>query len=209
MASALSIFNDAWQRCDVYSLTHAYFSNRVTTVVKSEELLRAEWVARVSALDLYIHEIITQKMLEIFLGTRPITPSYDKFMLPHETVDRIRSSTTKEETASAFDLEIRRQLGFKTYQTHESIAEGLRLISNIELWNTIASEMGATTLQITKKAKALRGQLNAIIDRRNKIAHEGDIQPITPREPWPISPNDLITVKSFIENLVFSIDRVI
>lgn len=209
MASPRDLFDEAWRRCDMLSVMYAYLSTRTTRVLHSEELLRAEWVARVAALDLYVHELVAQRMVEVFEGRRAETDAYKKFLLPNETLQRIRLATTPDDAISAFDLEVRRQLSFVTYQSHESIANGIRMVSSVELWNAVATHLGSPPATVTKKAKALRGQLSMIVERRNKIAHEGDMQPAAPRLPWPISQADMRTVSSFILEIVGAIDAIV
>ncbi|MGA6802969.1 hypothetical protein ACPEHR_10195, partial [Escherichia coli] len=132
MSTPKSIFDRAWIRCDLLSVTYAYTSTNFSSVFDSREILRAEWVARVSALDLYIHELVAQRMLEIFQGRRASTQKYDKFTMPHSVMNNIfNNAWTRDQI---YDLEVRRQLGIQTYQTSESIADGIRLISNISLW---------------------------------------------------------------------------
>ncbi len=209
MASPHDLFNDAWLRCDMLSSMYAYLAKATTKALHTEEILRAEWVARVAALDLYIHELVAQRLVEIFEGRCPATDSYKKFMLPNETVARIRSAPTPDDARAAFDLEVRRQLGFITYQSAESIADGVRMISSVELWNGVAAFHGAAPADVTKQAKALRRQLSIIVERRNKIAHEGDMQPSVPRQPWPICQEDLQTVRNFIFQVVAAIDAIV
>jgi hypothetical protein len=208
MASPRDLFDDAWRRCDMLSVMYAYLSSTTTKALHSEEILRAEWVARVAALDLYVHELVSQRMVEIFDGRRAATDAYMKFLLPNETLQRIRVAPTADDAISAFDLEVRRQLSFVTYQSHESIANGIRMVSSVELWNGVAAHLGYPPATVAKKAKALRGQLSMIVERRNKIAHEGDMQPSAPRLPWPISQADMQTVSSFILEIVGAIDAI-
>lgn len=207
MSTPKDIFDNAWSRCDLLSLTYSYTSSNMSGVFDSQEILRAEWVARVSALDLYIHELVAQKMLEIFQGTRSRTLRFDKFTIPHSVMsDIINNPSTRDQT---YDLEVRRQIGIQTYQTSESIADGIRLISDIGLWRLVALDQGSTSSAADSRAKSMKMQLNAIVERRNKIAHEGDMKPLTPREPWPIAGQDLVVVRNFIEALVTSIDRIV
>ena len=111
------------------------------------------------------------------------------------------------DACAAFDLEIRRQLGFVSYQYPDKIADGVRMCSPSELWNSVALHQGATQQEKVVQAKQIKRQLTTIVDRRNKIAHEGDLQPkAVPISPWPISQGDLTVVSTFIENLVRSID---
>jgi hypothetical protein len=203
----LNHFEAVWDRCSHLSAMQAYLAANSVGALKPDELLRAEWVARVSALDLYVHELVAQRMLAVFDGLLPKTAAYNAFMLTSETVDRIRQAGTPSEGSAAFDLEIRRQLGFLSYQYPDKIADGIRMCSPVELWNDVALHQGSTQQNKTAQAKQIKRQLTTIIDRRNKIAHEGDLQPkALPISPWPISQADLTIVSGFIERLVRSID---
>ena len=202
-------FEAVWNRCAQLSALHAYLAKNVSGVLQPDELLRAEWVARVSALDLYIHELVAQLMLEIFEGRRPASPAYLRFQISNETIDRIRAAATKSDAGAAFDLDVRQQLSYVTFQEPDKIADGVRLCSTIELWNEVALKLGATQATKADKAKDLKKDLSLVIRRRNRIAHEGDLQPSTLREPWPISKVDLTFVEGQIERLVRTIDAVL
>lgn len=199
-------FDAVWLRCHGLSAMHAYMARGVTAALPVEEILRAEWVARVSALDLYVHELVAQRMLQCFEGSLLKPRQFHSFQLPLETIERIRNAATPAAASDAFDLEVRRQLSTVTYQDPEKIADGVRLCSDIELWNEIALKMGATPATKVADAKKHKRQLRSIVDRRNKIAHEGDLQPSLPITPWPIHQHDLTVVSTFIEELVKSIE---
>ena len=136
--SPINYFKEVWSRCDQLSALHAYLSANATSVLPLDELLRAEWVARVSALDMYIHELVAQKIMDIYKGSRPATPSYLQFKISTETFSRIRSALISTDAASAFELDIKSSLARITYQDQETIADGVRLISEVELWNELA-----------------------------------------------------------------------
>ncbi|MNH90549.1 hypothetical protein D3C81_903030 [compost metagenome] len=205
----LSHFESIWERCEELSAMHAFLAGKLTAALKPDEILRAEWVSRVSALDLYIHEIVSQRMLEIFDGLRPPSAGYLRFQIANDTLIRIRAAPSPTDASQAFDLDVRGRLGFCTYQDPEKIADGIRLVSNIELWNEIALHQGATIANKQTQAKSLKRALSIIVERRNKIAHEGDLQPSLPRTPWPVNTTDLLQVKSVIRNLVTSIEAVL
>jgi hypothetical protein len=177
--------------------------------MQPDELLRAEWVARVSALDLYVHERVAQEMLAIFEGWRSATPAYLRFQVSTETLNRIRAATTESEASAAFDLHVRSYLSRITYQAPDDIADGIRLCCEIELWNELALKLGATQATKADEARNLRKQLSLIVQRRNIIVHEGDLQQSPLREPWPISRSDLAFVSDQIERLVRAIDAVV
>jgi hypothetical protein len=148
-------------------------------------------------------------MLAIFEGRRPVTPSYLKFEVSNETVNRIRASATASEASAAFDLYVRDRLSRITYQDPDDIADGVRLCSTIELWNEVATRYGSSPQMKSVVAKSLKTQLSLIVRRRNQIAHEGDLQPPPLREPWPINQADLHYVAGQIEGLVKAIDAVV
>ena len=149
-------FEAVWNRCAQLSALHAYLANNVSGVLQPDELLRAEWVARLSALDLYVHELVAQRMLEIFEGRRSATPAYLQFRVSNESLERIRAAATRSDAASAYDLDIREQLSYLTFQDPEKIADGLRLCSPVELWNEAALKLGATQATKTIKAKDIK-----------------------------------------------------
>jgi hypothetical protein len=78
------------------------------------------------------------------------------------------------------DQAIREAHGWLSFQHPDKIADAIRFMSNVRLWEQVASELGMTS-------RAVRAQLGAIIDRRNKIAHEADMDPTNPGYRWPIN----------------------
>lgn len=202
-------FESIWERCEELTAMHGFLAGRLTAALKPDEILRAEWVSRVSALDLYIHEIVAQRMLEIFDGVRAPSNAYLRFQIANDTLIRIRNAPSPTFASQAFDLEVRSRLGFCTYQDPDKIADGIRLVSDIELWNEVALHQGATPATKSAQAKLLKRDLSIIVERRNKIAHEGDLQPSLPRVPWPISTNDLLQVKTIIRKIVTSIEAIL
>jgi hypothetical protein len=210
-------FEVLWKRCSELSALHAYLASNVTGALHPEEILRAEWVARVAALDPYVHELTAQRMVAIFEGRLPSTPGYQRFVVPNETLDRIRQAIvakapsvvmTPASASAAFDLHVRTNLGRKTFQYPDDIADAVRLCSGVELWNEVASHLGAPPANKSAAAKSMKKTLSLVIERRNKIAHEGDLQP-PPREPWPISQADVAFVAQQLERIVRAIDAVV
>ncbi len=202
-------FHDVWVRCDLFSSLHSFVSNHASSALQPDELLRAEWAARVSALDLYVHELVSQNLLLIFEGSRPSCPGFARFHISNDTLMRIQSATSPTDRSKAFDLEVRTKLSRITYQYPDDIADGIRLISPQKIWHEVAMKLGATAASVTSKAEDVKTRLSLIVDRRNKIVHEGDLQPSVPRVPWPISKSDVAGVAKFIEEIVIAIDGTI
>jgi hypothetical protein len=205
----LAHFNLVWNRCAELSAIQAYIFNNVAPILSADELLRAEWATRVSALDLYVHELVAQEMLATFEGQRPASAAFRRFRISNETLERIRAAARPSDASSAFDLEVRTQLAIASFQDPEKIAEAVRLISDIELWNEVALTLGATQATKANQAKNVKKVLSLMVQRRNKIVHEGDLQPSPPRLPWPISQADVAAVTSHIETIVYAINAVL
>ena len=200
-------FDEVWQRADVLATLHAFIANNVAAVVQPDELLRAEWAMRVSALDLYIHETVAQNLLKIFQGSRPICPGYSKLQISSDALMRIHASGPGLISETTFDLEVRTRLSRVTYQFPDDIADGIRMISPIELWNEIARYDGAVTpSDVKQRTTLLKGELIQIVNRRNKIVHEGDLRPNLPRAPWLIDRADVDHVKDTINRVVLGIE---
>jgi hypothetical protein len=199
-------FEEVWRRAELFASLHAYVTNNVAAVIQPDELLRAEWVMRVSALDLYVHEMVSQNLLKIFQGARPVCPGYSKLQISSDTLMRIHANGPGLISDTAFDLEIRTRLARATYQYPDEIADGIRMVSPIELWNEIAKHNGAASSDAINEAKLLRGELTQIVNRRNKIVHEGDLQPSVPRAPWPIARAQVDHVKNTIERVIAGIE---
>jgi hypothetical protein len=203
----INTFESAWARCEHLNALHAYLAANVTAALQPGEVLRAEWAARVSALDLYVHELVAQGLGEIIAGNRRQATGFSKFPIDAGSVLILKQNPTSFQ--SQVDLEIRSKLERRTFQFPADIADAIRYISDVELWNAVALTDGATEQTKTQHAKAIKNQLTQIANRRNKIVHEADLQPAIPRVPWPISPADVGTVKSFIEKIVRAIDSVV
>lgn len=202
-------FDEVWQRCELFAALHGYMANHATAALQPDELLRAEWASRVSALDLYVHELVAQNLSRIFEGSRPSCPGFAKLQVSSDALMRIQSATTAADRITAFDLEIRTRLSRATYQYPDDIADGVRLVSPCKLWNEVALKLGATSATVSSDKDSVKKRLSLIVDRRNKIVHEGDLQPTVPRMPWPISRADVSDVATFIHSIVTAIDGIV
>jgi hypothetical protein len=103
------------------------------------------------------------------------------------------------------EREIRDRHSYQSFQQPDKIAEAIRLISDKKLWDEVAHKMGKPN-----RAKEIKQELSSIVDRRNKIAHEADIDPsynIGTR--WPIDENQVASAINFIQQVVESIHQVI
>ena len=152
-----------------------------------------------SALDHYVHELTVQGMLEVYDGIRPQTDAFAKFRIPLVT---LAGNVSIQLNRASFEDVVRESHGFLTFQQPDKIADAIRLFSAIQLWPSVA-------LQLSLDAKQVKDHLRLIVDRRNKIAHEADMDPSYPGTRWPISPSDVGSALDMIKRVCQAIDDVV
>ncbi len=170
---------------------------QTTPALDTSDVLRAALVMAVSALDQYCHEKVRQEMLNIKNGMRPTTDSYNRFTVTLRAVDRALSNPQSDEW---LDDEIRSRHSFRAFQKSDKIKEAINLISGTNVWQLVASDLGTDS-------NTIRTQLDLIVDRRNQITHEADLDPGNPGVRWPILDADVQLSIDFIEGLVEAIDK--
>jgi hypothetical protein len=157
------------------------------------DLLRAEWVYTVSAMDKLIHELIRIGMIEAFQGRRIRTNKYLSFGVTTDTLTSILSMTVPppEYWLEQEIIERHKKLSF---QQPENISDGLSLIwDEKHKWNQLAIAMGTTEGDLKTKLKT-------IISRRNQIVHEADLDLLSGTRS-NIDKADIDDVVHFIEKL--------
>ena len=164
--------------------------SQTTSVLDLSDVLRAELVLAVSALDHFIHELVRLGMLEAYRGNRPRTKKFLGFQVSLESAltgiadnaeaQRIADDAEAQEKREQWiDSEIRSRNGYRSFQDPERISEAIRLIADTPLWVDVSQRMG-------NAPKEVKDDLRIIVDRRNQIVHEADMIPSPFEERWPI-----------------------
>lgn len=148
-----------------------------TAVVDVGDIHRAAIVMAVSALDHYIHEKARLGMREVLDGSRPQTAAFERFPLSMAVLLEARADSGG---TSWLDGAVRAQHGHRPFLKNKDIAEALRLISDVKLWDAVGQ-------QLCTRAETVKARLQTVVDRRNKIAHEADLDPTQPGRRWPIT----------------------
>ncbi len=173
-------------------------STITTEAIDLSDILRASLVLSVSALDSFVHEFVRLGMLEVHAGKRPITNAHLRFSIPLSAARIAMSNTSQDEW---LDQAIQQAHGWLSFQQPDKIAKAVRLVSSVSLWEQVGIELG-------KPAKAVEIQLSAIVDRRNKIAHEADVDPTNPGYRWPIDPKVVQEALDFVDSVATAIFKV-
>ncbi len=165
------------------------------------DLLRAEWVYSVSALDKLIHELIRIGMIEAFQGRRIRTSKFSSFGVKTDTLTSALTLTIPP-PEYFFEQEIIERHKTNAFQAPEKIADALSLIWDEQYkWQKLSNSLGITQGDLTTTLKT-------IISRRNQIVHESDLDLISGARN-SISKSEIDDVVLFIEKLSEEIFNVV
>ena len=136
--------------------------------VDMAESFRASIVLGVSALDSYVHNLCVEGIVESFANERPRNSYFGGVK-----VGLIAAEMGLQSGSSNWlEGEVRMLFSRNTFQRPDDILKALRFVDDTpQKWVRISTKLGSTP-DITK------AQLNRIVDRRNMIVHEADIDPV-------------------------------
>lgn len=197
MHNAIATYRDNIARVKTLGGINQALGSIVTTAIDLSDILRAQHVLAVSALDYFVHETARTGMLEIFDGKRASTPAYSRFRVPLDSLGAGAAISR-----SNFENEIRTQHGFLSFQHPDRVADALRLVVEFKLWDAVGTKL-------SKDPQVLKETLKLVVDRRNKIAHEADLDPTYPKARWPISKADVDGTIDFLNDIVETIHNVV
>ena len=167
MRSSLDLFQVNVSRSrDLANISRA-LSEQTTGVLDTSDILRASLMMAVSSLDYFIHAIVRIGMVEAYRRERDRTPAFLRFQVTLEGILQASSGLGSEEW---LDQQIRERHGYQSFHTPDNIADVIRLMSDVSLWDEVAQEQRI-------EAQEVKDRLKLIVQRRNKIAHEADIMP--------------------------------
>ncbi|MCC6739466.1 MAG: hypothetical protein IT452_10510 [Planctomycetia bacterium] len=145
--------------------------------VDPSDVLRAELVFAVSAFDFFIHELVRLGVSQAFLAPSRRTAAFKSFKVELSSVE---AALTSPGTLDWLNQEVLKQHGWQSFQKPDKVAGALSLITSKSAWPSIAKSLG-------KPEDDVKTELRLIVDRRNKIAHEADVDPSYPGARWPIT----------------------
>ena len=193
MLESLEQFRENIERVRALGGLYEVLSQQTTPALDLTDLLRSQVVMVVSALDYYIHGITRISMLEVYDGKRPQTPAFLRFQVKMEAT--LEAIIAGQGDNRWLDDAIRSKHGYMAFQHPDRIADAVRLFSSCELWVSVASKLNL-------KVEDVKKQLRLIIDRRNQIAHEADLDSRKlDGNRWSISPADTERIIDFVQGI--------
>lgn len=138
------------------------------------DLYRYSLAGAVSALDTCMHSVVRVAILLQLQGLGPALQA--QLPIPAELFRRWYGGDGI--ALNEIDLALRVAYSRTTMQSARDIADAVRVVSDLPLWITVAG--GDANL-----AGYLKSSLDVVVQRRNKIAHESDLDPLAGTK-WPI-----------------------
>lgn len=135
--------------------------SQLKTNLEIDWVLRAAIVFMVSALDTYFHDKIKYRVGKYSLESLP--PAMAKFPI---SVSELVAWDRADRKGNVLRNWVTDHFATRPLQSPNAIAEALKLADIHSLWDTIEPNVADKT--------KLFDQLNALVKRRNQIAHEGD-----------------------------------
>jgi hypothetical protein len=141
----------------------------------TSDLHRLAVVLAVAALDTYMHRLVVSRAYERMKmpgGLAHLTVSFgDLVRHADESVDARREGPNTRPRVAVKRI-LRNRLLRETFQRSENVSKALSMAGLTKAWDQIATQMPPTQPPWT--AKSIRERLDAIVDRRNAMVHEGD-----------------------------------
>lgn len=129
----------------------------------AENILRAILVMIVSAIDTTIHEIVVNAVL-FELAEKNNTFKIDKVKFSSSVITEIDEIRRMQ----IIETDVRLNFSKSTFQSPSQIEKALNSVGFNGFWQDIS-------LVVLKKPESIKKQLDLLVNRRNKIVHEGDI----------------------------------
>lgn len=181
-------------------IVYNYFVTNKVHLIDTTELLRAEIVMLISALDHYVHQVVKEAVVDIFSRNNN-TKNLERLSIPLDKILILFSIEKEDERLRFLGHVVQDVISKDSYQSVKGIEFALGAIKVDKIWSKLSTLFSMESDEIKKR-------LGVIVHRRNKIAHESDIDPTTylKRSISQVEVHDNI---EFIEKLVFYLDTLI
>lgn len=175
------------------------------------DMRRLSVVMAVSALDTYLHRLVLERAywhedLPPELGR--LSVRFDALLnQADQTTAAARLEPHNARPRVAVKRQLRDRLLLETFQNFDAVSRALSMTGRTGLWQAIGAEFVPVLAP-----GVIKSRLNAIVDRRNRIVHEGDYERLErPRGARrnPMQPGEAAASLEFIEELIGAIHAVV
>jgi len=184
-------------------------ANFQSPIIDIGDFYRAAWVQAVSAIDHWFHEELYRRVAELTAGDSPSMPyQLTKFELPLAKVEEVRRGDIT--LADAVSEHVKAKWGNAALQNPRKISEALRLVTEENIWDKAAVQINEWNRGRTSMTgQTLKQQYISITDRRNRIAHDADLEDGHLKQRRAISDADATDAVDWIERIALAIAKVL
>ena len=168
----------------------------------NDDALRSAYIQVVSSFDFFAHELAA-----IEASFRYANDVLTKnISIPMNIV----TMQDKQTRIDAVDANIRQSNSYKSFVDPSKLGKMLSCYCT-EPWSKITECMNREVPEVDKRsADQIKGQLKSIWNRRNKIAHEADVNPtLAGISLWPIDKQDTELTINFVRRIGYQLPKVI
>ncbi|MEV4490689.1 hypothetical protein AB0K04_11305 [Micromonospora coxensis] len=169
------------------------------------DVFRAAWVQSVAALDHWVRQEIRSRMLRLAAQPGAKKPkAFSAFQISLGLVEQVQLGTAT--LVDALDQQLRDR-GHLVYQNPDKIREGFSLVHDVNgFWNRVAKVLTEQSGDgVTFTGAGVQQQLQQIVHRRHKIAHEYDENPDDPAKKREIDAPSATQTIDWIEQVAAAI----
>lgn len=168
MSTEKALFDDQVNSLQTLSSIYGFMKQNAPHM-DADALLRAEYVLLVSSFDNYIHNIVRRKIGEDFFAPKSLPKD---FCISIEVFQLMRLEATESGQKALLDSYLNKLLSKDSFQSPKSVEYALGLIGINKVWSEVTSAFSDT-------AQNIKNRLALIVQRRNQIAHEADVDSST------------------------------
>jgi hypothetical protein len=163
-------------------------------LVDATDLYRAALVQGVAAWDRYVHGVVLDRAIEILFG-RLASGGAGRTGLSIGAVATLLNSpdmVTCELTARSV---VAQYLAKETYQRPDDVEKALAMVGVKAIWSSAFANAAQAKIA-----------LGVVIDRRNRIVHQCDYDPVLPGTVVPLTAEDALDTLRVISETVHAVD---
>ncbi len=193
VAMALRTFEKGCDRSDTLRHLHSYIVRSSPSALDCSDILRSAVVLVVGSFDLLVHDLYRLEVIHRLTSRRAVS----SLKVPFNT-----ALSSGSDQAALVDEHIRLENSFKSFVAPDKLADCLRpLVGSI--WDGVTAIRGRSIADE-------KSSLKAIVDLRNRIAHEADVNPaLGGIDLWPIYDADVEASVNFLRAFGTAVGQVV
>lgn len=176
MQRAIDLFKYNIESVLKLDVLYLFIEDKNVKAIDPNEILRSEIVLAVSALDTFISDLLYYGIVQVFEGSRELSPDqmkpFNTFNIDMETLKKIIQAENEDIKKEILGSYIKKFNSKNAFQDPKQIESALNILGIRNLWVKIGEK-------ISESGEDVKKELANITWQRHKIAHESDIDPVT------------------------------